>query len=277
MADRITSYTHAGLTFEVADQGPLDGEVIVLLHGFPQLNTMWDGVAPLLHAAGYRTIAPNQRGYSPGARPRGRKPYRITELVKDIAVLVAQIGGPVHLVAHDWGAAAGWAAVSRQPELYKSYVAVSVPHLGAFMKAMPRGQLLKSWYMGFFNIPGLPERILTSEHGRPLFQRLSGMGDALMERYWADFGTDRARLAGGLAWYRALALEDPRSTFEHAKVPSTLVWSTGDVALGRAGTDLCEQFVDADYRLEVFSGSHWIPDEKPEELARVILERASSV
>lgn len=276
MTDRITSYTREGLTFDVLDEGPLDGEVVVLLHGFPQLNSMWAKVTPGLHAAGYRTIAPNQRGYSPGARPKGRRPYRITELVNDVVALVEEIGQPVHLVAHDWGAAAGWAAVSREPQHFKSYVALSVPHVGAFLKSMLRGQVLKSWYMLAFNVPGLPERVLTSERAIPMFRRWAGMDDAMIARYRADFGADRSRLKGGLAWYRALALEDPRTAFEHAKVPSTLVWSTNDTFLGRKGTDLCAEFVDADYRLEVLDGTHWFPEEEPEALTRIILERVSA-
>ena len=276
MADRITSYQRNGLTFEVADEGPLDGEVIVLLHGFPQLNTMWRDVTPALHAAGYRTIAPNKRGYSPGARPRGRRAYRITELVADVVALCEEVGRPVHLVAHDWGAATGWAAVSRHPELFLTYVAVSVPHVGAFLEAMPKGQVLRSWYMGFFNLPWLPERVLTNRVTARRALGTVGLDGDLFEEYWRDCGSRPERLKGALALYRALAFEDPRSLVRKARVPSTLVWSDRDPALGRAGTDLCADYVEAPYRLEVISGaSHWIPQERPEELTRIILERVS--
>lgn len=277
MTERITSYQRSGLTFEVADEGPLDGEVVLLLHGFPQLNTMWREVTPALHAAGYRTIAPNKRGYSHTAMPRGRRAYRITELVGDVVALCGQIGRPVHLVAHDWGAAVGWVAVSRHPELFLSYVAVSVPHVGAFMSALPRGQLLRSWYMGFFNLPWLPERVLSNRAAAQRAFATVGLGGELFEDYWRDFGSDPQRLRGALAAYRGLVFEDPRSLFRKARVPSTLVWSDDDPALGRAGTRLCEDYVEAPYRLEVLPGaSHWIPQERPEELTRIVLERVSS-
>lgn len=276
MAGRITSYQRNGLTFEVADEGPLDGEVIVLLHGFPQLNTVWQGITPALHAAGYRTIAPNQRGYSPGARPKGRRPYRITELVGDIVTLADVVGTPVHLVAHDWGAAAAWVAVARHPERFRSYVAVSVPHPGSYLRAMPRGQFLRSWYMGVFNVPWLADRLLTHRRLAERALRAFDIPPEAFERFWRDFGEDRARLRGGLAWYRALTLEDPRGVSAPSRVPSTLVWSDGDSAISRASVDSCLDFVDAPYRLEIMRGSHWIPDEKPEELTRIILERVNS-
>jgi pimeloyl-ACP methyl ester carboxylesterase len=276
MTERISSYQHDGLTFDVLDEGPIDGEVVVLLHGFPQLNTMWAPVAAGLHAAGYRTLAPNQRGYSPGARPKGRRPYTITRLVDDVRALVDVIGVPVHLVGHDWGAAVSWATVSRHPERFRSHVAVSVPHIGAYFKALLGKQLFKSWYMGMFNVPGLADRLLTSRRPAERLFSAFGMQPAPFERYWRDFGTDHARLRGGLAWYRAMALENPRNAFVKARVPSTMVWSDGDSALDRSGIDHCAEYVDAPYRLEVLSGSHWIPDEQPDELTRIILERISA-
>lgn len=274
MTPRITSFSNDGLVFDVIDEGPIDGDVVVLLHGFPQLNTEWSAVAPLLHAQGYRTLAPNQRGYAAGARPRGRRAYRITRLVSDVAALVAVVGSPVHLVGHDWGAAVGWAAVSRQPELFRSWVAVSVPHPGAFLRSMPRGQALKSWYMVAFQLPGLPERLLTNDRFAPRFLGgYAGMTAAMLDEFATEF--DRDRLRGGLGWYRALLLEDPREMFRKARVPSTLVWGERDVALGRAGAELCAEYVDADFGLEVVPGGHWLPEELPDVVASAILDRVS--
>ncbi len=84
---RITSYTRGALRFDVLDEGPLDGAPVVLLHGFPERSTCWRDVAPLLHAQGLRTFAPDQRGYSPGARPFGRWRYRIGALSDDVVAL----------------------------------------------------------------------------------------------------------------------------------------------------------------------------------------------
>src|SRR5690606_26265127 len=137
-----------GFTFDVIDGGPVDGDVIVLLHGFPQTATSWSKVAPLLHEAGYRSLAPHQRGYSPGARPSGRRAYSVDRLVADVAALVDTVGGPVHLVGHDWGAIVAWAVAVERPELLRTLTTVSVPHPMAFLRSMARStQLLHSYYM----------------------------------------------------------------------------------------------------------------------------------
>lgn len=275
-AGRITTYTHQGLTFEVLDEGPMDGEVVVLLHGFPQTNTSWAKVAPLLHARGFRTLSPNQRGYSPGARPQGRRRYVAGKLAGDVLALIEQVGGPVHLVGHDWGAAVAWAVAIQRPTALRSLTAVSVPHPGAFLAAMPKGQALHSWYMAMFNVPALPERLMAGPFG-DRFLRRAGMTAEMIATYHREV-VDTGALPGGLAWYRALPLANRKLFGMHAVVPTTYVWSDGDVALTRAGAELCGKYVDAPYELVVLEGvSHWIPDERPEELARVILDRIAAV
>ena len=125
---RLTSYARGPWRFDVRDEGPLDGAPVVLLHGFPQTSTSWDSVAPLLHAAGLRTLPPDQRGYSPGARPRWRHQYRTSELVADVVALIDAVSAPVHLVGHDWGAVVGWLVAGGHPGLVRSWTAVSVGH-----------------------------------------------------------------------------------------------------------------------------------------------------
>lgn len=274
--ERITSYSRDGLAFEVRDQGPLDGDVVVLLHGFPQLNSSWDLVVPLLHAQGLRTLAPNQRGYSPGARPHGRRPYRLPELVADVLTLADHSGGPVHLVGHDWGAAVAWATTMIAPEKVRTLTAVSVPHPGAFMTAMPRGQALDSWYMAAFNIPWVAERALASPRSGARLLRRGGMTPAMIATFHRDI-IDGGALRGGLGWYRAMALTPRALLRTHVQVPTTFVWSDGDAFVGRAAARLCERYVNGPYTFEVIEGaSHWLPDERPQELADAVLDRIAS-
>ncbi|WP_110206656.1 alpha/beta fold hydrolase [Nocardioides daejeonensis] len=276
MTDRIDSFTRAGLTFGVIDAGPVDGAPVVLLHGFPQRATSWSKVSEHLHAAGMRTYAPDQRGYSPGARPRGRRPYRVEELRDDIVALVERIGSPVHLVGHDWGSVVAWAVAAERPDLVSSLTAVSVPHPGAFLASMVRStQALKSWYMLLFNVPKVVE---TAAVRRPALMegalRRAGMTREMVATFREEIVADGA-LRGGLGWYRALPLSDLRTGSRKVKVPTTLVWSTGDIALGRKGAELTERYVTGPYRLEVLEGvSHWIPDEEPARLAQAIIARA---
>lgn len=273
---RLTSYTRDGLVFDVRDEGPEDGDVVVLLHGFPQRASSWDRVVPRLHAAGLRTLAPDQRGYSPGARPRRRRDYRSAELEADVVALLNLLDGPVHLVGHDWGAVVGWLVAAHRPELLRSWTAVSVPHPAAMLRSFVTStQLLRSWYMGLFQVPLLPERLLSSRPAEASL-RAGGMSRELVARYRREIVEDGA-LSGGLAWYRGLPLSDPRTSLGPVRVPTTMVWSDGDVALSRAGAELTERHVRAPYELVVLEGvSHWVPEEAPDALADAVLARAAA-
>lgn len=273
---RLTSYTRDGLVFDVRDEGPQDGDVVVLLHGFPQRASSWDRVVPRLHAAGLRTLAPDQRGYSPGARPRRRRDYRSAELEADVVALLNLLDGPVHLVGHDWGAVVGWLVAAHRPELLRSWTAVSVPHPAAMLRSFVTStQLLRSWYMGLFQVPLLPERLLSSRPAEASL-RAGGMSRELVARYRREIVEDGA-LPGGLAWYRGLPLSHPRTSLGPVRVPTTMVWSDGDVALSRAGAELTERHVRAPYELVVLEGvSHWVPEEAPDALADAVLARAAA-
>ena len=172
----MDSFTRDGLHFGVTEYGPADGTLVLLLHGFPQTSASWGPVARRLAAAGYRVLAPDQRGYSPGARPSGRRPYRVEELAADVVALAdAAGGGPVHVVGHDWGAIVAWALAALHPERVTTVTGVSVPHPAAFFRAMTRSrQALLSWYTYAFQVPGLAERYLARPG--PLARRCSASG-----------------------------------------------------------------------------------------------------
>ena len=276
---RITSYQRNGLTFDVLDDGPLEGTPAVLLHGFPERSTCWRDVAPLLHAEGVRTYAPDQRGYSPRARPFGRWNYRIGALGDDAIALIEEIGQPVDLVGHDWGAIVGWSVAARRPDLVRSWTAVSVPHPMAFLKAVATSsQGLKSWYMLLFQIPLLVD--LVGRFAPQVFLsslKQIGMTSAEVARCRHEI-LEYGALPGGLAWYRALPLMGSAARGTDVTVPTTLVWSDEDAALGRRGTELTPPHVTGPYEFVELSGvSHWIPTQAAEALARAILERRASV
>jgi len=151
-----------GLVFDALVAGPPAGELVVLLHGFPQTAACWARVAEALAAAGYRVLAPDQRGYSPGARPAAVRAYRMPELVGDVLALAEAAGAArFHLVGHDWGGAVAWALAGRHPERVATLTSVSTPHPRAFAAALlTGGQLLRSAYIGFFAIPRLSELVL---------------------------------------------------------------------------------------------------------------------
>ncbi|BDD84190.1 alpha/beta hydrolase [Tsukamurella pulmonis] len=279
MTERITEFTRSGLTFPVVDSGPIDGEVVVLLHGFPQTPTSWAATTEHLHAQGYRTVVPWQRGYARTASPARRWQYRSSELAADIAALLERTG-PAHLVGHDWGSSTAWLTAATYPHLVRTLTAVSVPHPLAFLRAFLRSdQALKSYYMYLFQVPAVPEFLARRFPGRfEAFLRASGMPDEAI-RTVVDEVLEPGLLGGGLNYYRGMpftAVKPGEGT--RVSRPVTYVWSTEDVALTRAGAELAGEYVDGPYRFVVLEGvSHWIPDERPAELAQLITETAAQV
>ena len=263
-------FTRDGLVFEVADGGPADARVAaLLLHGFPQDATAWAGVVPALHAAGLRTLAPHQRGYSPGARPGGRRAYRLEELAADaIALLDAAGVERAHVVGHDWGAGVAWALAAWHHERVASLVALSTPHPAAFTRAMLGSQAFRSWYMLAFQLPVLPERAVAGRIGD--FYRSTDLPEEHVERYAGRFSRP-GELNGPLNWYRALPFG--RRGVGRIRVPTTYVWGRRDPALGRAAAERTAENVVGDYRFVELDAGHWLPETHPETVAREILQR----
>lgn len=269
----MQTFHRGALTFDVRDAGPADGDVAILLHGFPQHSTSWDLVAPLLHERGLRTLCPDQRGYSPGARPQGRRAYALDELVEDVVALADASGAPaVHLVGHDWGAAVAWGVAAAHPEKVRTLSALSVPHPRAFLRAMTRSpQLLRSWYMLAFQLPGLPERAM---HGARLVQQLvsTGLPAAAAERD-AAFLASPGALTAAINWYRAIPFGNPRAEAT-VRVPTLYVWGDGDRFLTRAAAEGCGRYVEAPYRFEILRGAdHWTPEKNADEVAALLAEQ----
>ena len=224
---------------------------------------------PALHAAGLRTLAPHQRGYSPGARPGGRRAYRLEELAADaIALLDAAGVERAHVVGHDWGAGVAWALAAWHHERVASLVALSTPHPAAFTRAMLGSQAFRSWYMLAFQLPGLPERAVAGRIGD--FYRSTDLPEEHVERYAGRFSRP-GELNGPLNWYRALPFG--RRGVGRIRVPTTYVWGRRDPALGRAAAERTAENVVGDYRFVELDAGHWLPETHPETVAREILQR----
>jgi pimeloyl-ACP methyl ester carboxylesterase len=262
------------LNFDVRTGGPEDGPPVLLLHGFPQHGGMWDAVVPALHAAGLRTYAPDQRGYSPGARPSDVDTYRMGEFALDAVAMLDALGiGQVHVVGHDWGSVVGWHLAVDHAERVATLTAVSVPHPVAVDEALAADddQRRRSAYIRLFRIEGKAEQVLLEDGARRLRGLFagSGLGPQRLEAYVAPL-LEPGALTGALNWYRRLE----RSRLGPARRPVTFVWGDGDLAVGRTAALGCADHVVADYRFVPLEGvSHWIADEVPEILASEILAR----
>ncbi|MED5814580.1 alpha/beta fold hydrolase [Mycolicibacterium sp. 050232] len=281
----MDQYRRGEFVFDVIDDGPADGPVVVLLHGFPQQNSSWTPIISLLTAAGYRCLAPNQRGYSPGARPPRRRDYRASELVKDTLALIDASGAErVHLVGHDWGAAVAWGVAEHAPERLASLSALSVPHPRAFLRSMLTSrQGLASWYMYVNQLPWLAERFMLGRDGKgkAIARSLihSGLPPEAAERD-ARAMTEAGAFTAALNWYRAMPMNRlPRTrsgggTARKITVPTLYVWSDRDIAITAKPAHDTAKYVSGPYRFETLRGaSHWLPEEKPAEVAELLLQR----
>ncbi|MEG3633977.1 alpha/beta fold hydrolase [Micromonospora palythoicola] len=267
-----------GLRFDVAVGGPEQGDPVLLLHGFPQHSGEWDGVLPALHAAGLRSYALDQRGYSPQARPAEVEAYRLGELVADAVAVLDALGVPAaHVVGHDWGAVVAWALAATHPDRVRTLTAVSVPHPAAMAYALANDpqQKARSAYMLLFRQPGVAEKTLLSLGALGLRRLLRGVGDAERVAAYADPMREPGVLTAALNWYRAMSKADLAATGP-VSVPTTFVWSDGDVAIGRVAAQACAAHVTGEFRFVDLAGvTHWIPDEAPAPLAEAILARVA--
>ncbi|WP_370891074.1 alpha/beta fold hydrolase [Janibacter sp. GXQ6167] len=297
-------YSHDGLTFDLDDSGPEDGPPVVLLHGWPQDRTAWRPIAERLNAAGLRTLAPDLRGYSPGARPPHWTDYEIGELVDDVIALLDAAGiERVHLVGHDWGGALAWTFASRHPERIATLTVLSTPHPAAMMWAMKHAdQKKRSAYMLFFAIPILPAFVMRWLIG-PMLRRTG------MPRDLASYYTRQMRRPGvlttSLTWYRASItlglqgaltswwrrLRGTSNTPARGKgetptpvLPTTYLWGRDDVAFSpqaaqRTETILARRAEQAGINpaevltvIELDEG-HWLPELEAAACAEAIIAR----
>jgi pimeloyl-ACP methyl ester carboxylesterase len=277
---RIDRVERDGLVLDVHDEGPPDGPVALLLHGWPADSSCWSAVTPLLVADGLRVVALDQRTVAPGARPAGRRPYRIPELVDDVLALLDELGpAEVHLVGHDWGGAVAWSLAAHHPDRLASLTVLSTPHPRAMARSLVTSpQLLRSGYIGLFQLPLVPEALLLARGGAVLRTTLrrSGLGAEHAEAYVRRLREPGA-LRASLGWYRALPLAGRSGDVGPIEVPTTYVWSTGDTALDRRAAEATADHVTGPYRFVVVEdASHWLPEEHADRVAALIAERATT-
>jgi pimeloyl-ACP methyl ester carboxylesterase len=273
-----------GISLRCAVAGPDDGPLVLLLHGFPECWWTWRRLFEPLSAAGYRVVAPDQRGYGASDKPQRVAPYSKDELAKDVIGLIDAFGrDKASVVAHDWGAIVGWWLADQHPERLERVVLMNVPHPTVFSAHLksPK-QLLKSSYAFFFQLPWLPELILRAGQFRffrrnlPRSAKPGAYTDLDLERYVESWSPPGA-LTGMLNWYRA-AGRVPTAPLRHEKipVPLLLIWGANDPALSldmaRPSIDHCQQG-----RLEIVGdAAHFVQHDAPDRVEAWVLEHLGS-
>jgi pimeloyl-ACP methyl ester carboxylesterase len=273
-----------GFTFTARAAGPHDGRPVLLLHGFPQSSWSWRSQLVRLASAGYRAVAPDQRGYSAGARPLPVADYTVPHLVADVLSLADTLEMPrFDLVGHDWGGMVAWVTAARHADRVRSLTVVSTPHPEALRAALlgdDPEQADRSSYIALFQRPEEPERLLLGEDrsGSGLRQMFASSGlDPSQTDEYVSVMVQPGALTAALNWYRAMSGADVEG-LPPVIVPTRYIWSTGDPALGRVAAEATAEWVAGRYRFDVLDGvSHWVPEEAPDELNRLLLEHLASV
>jgi len=264
-----------GLRFHVAEAGA--GERLALcLHGFPECWYSWRHQMPLLARQGYRVWAPDLRGYGESERPLAISDYALETLMDDVAGLIDASGArETMLVAHDWGGIVGWCFAMRKLRPLQRLVCMNIPHPGAALEAAGLRQRLRSWYVLFFQLPWLPERLLAAGGGRRVAEMLrrssrvpGAFDDADLEVYRRNAAAPGAARAM-IHYYRAFVRgggfhRQIAQGFPPIETPTLLLWGTEDIALGTELTRETARFVP-NLTLRFLPGiGHWVQQEAPE-------------
>jgi pimeloyl-ACP methyl ester carboxylesterase len=272
-----------GLTFDALTAGEPGAPLVLLLHGFAESMHCWRAQAAALAAAGFRAVAPSQRGYSPGARPdtSDSANYHIDRLMDDAMAISAASGYAdrrFHLVGHDWGGSIAWALADRIPERLASLTVLSRPHPNAFNRALQMQdgeQAHRSRHHKVFLEPGAAD-LLLADDARQLRDRLSAAGvpTAAIAEHLSVLG-NKAAMEAALTWYRARgAIRTPLGPI---RVPTLYIWGDADDTVGRTAAEGTGDFVAALYRFEVLAGvGHFAADQAPDRVNELLLQHLAS-
>lgn len=273
MTVTVTEIKANGLTFRARRAGAAapEAEPVMLLHGFPSTSYMWLPLLERLGDEGFAGVAPDQRGYSPGARPLGAEQYDYRLLVADVIAIADAAGfDRFHLVAHDHGAGVGWTAVGLHPDRIASYTALSVPHIDAFRDAIAHDpdQRERSIYIDRFQQDSAEQDMLPR-----LLERWRDAGPEVAAEYEPIFSTPGA-LTAALNWYRASLRydgSDPGLAVGPISVPTLLIWGNRDPAIGRHANEETPRYMRGPFRFVELDAGHRLLEEQPERVVTEVL------
>jgi pimeloyl-ACP methyl ester carboxylesterase len=269
----------SGLRMGYVEAGPAEGEPVILLHGFPEFHYSWRFQLPVLAAAGYRAIAPDQRGYN---RTDKTPPYDLGTLTFDVAQLQDALGiASSHIVGHDWGGAVLWAFASRYPGRVRRVVGLNAPHVNAYLDTVRRNpvQIARSQYITFFQLRGTAERAL--ERGNYGFLdamarqvRNGHMTPADVARY-KDAAAQPGALTAMLEWYRTIAREVTVNRFRMRQMyvtrPALSVWGEQDPALVQGVNEAARKYVRDFTTIYLPKAGHWVQMDEPEVVNQLLV------
>jgi pimeloyl-ACP methyl ester carboxylesterase len=257
-----------------AQSGPPGGPPVVLLHGFPEFSYGWRYQLPALAAAGMRAIAPDLRGYGRSPKPPAVRDYGISLLASDVVDLIRrECGGCAHVVGHDWGGIVAWWLAMHHPEAVDRLVILNAPHPAAYLRELRRtpSQVLRSWYVLFFQLPWLPEWSIRAFDFAMLRWLFRGKDAA---RYVEAF-TDRRSLTAAINYYRAAFRAGPGAMVRGVRpvrAPTLVIWGGRDRYLVPQLADRLEQWVPNVRVVRLPRASHWVQHDEPGRVNQLLID-----
>lgn len=251
-----------------------DGELVIFLHGFPESSIIWEETMSKVAALGYRCLAPDQRGYSDGARPDGYENYSLRKLSADVIGFADVMGcsGKFHLVGHDLGAAVGWSVVTLYPQRIQTWTAMSVPHWDAYKWALENDpvQKQKGAYVSKFMEPKVPESLIAANDYAVLRHLWEGFDQETLEDYMRIFSQPEARTAV-INWYRGIMQVEEQIPYKDVETPTAFIWGNEDLALARAGVEKSHTYMKGYYDFHELNAGHWLTQFNEPEVSEIIL------
>jgi pimeloyl-ACP methyl ester carboxylesterase len=269
--------TAAG-TFDAVAAGPLDGRKVLLLHGVPQCGIEWRHQLRALAADGYRAIAPNQRGYSPGVRPKRVEDYTLDHAVDDVTAIADQLGWRrFDLVGHDWGGMVGWIAAARNPLRVRTLTSISAPHPAAFADALRNdpAQQASATVLDYLRQPEVPEREMLANNSARLREGWPAVIPRQRVEQYVRQLSEPGALTAALNWYRANTFDS--GTYAPVTIPTMYLWGTEDDTVGPEAAQNTSDWATGAYRFEVMNGiGHFVPEEAAERTSALLLEHLAA-
>jgi len=258
------------LTFPAIAAGPADGELVLLLHGFPQTSRAWASVIEALGALGWRAVAPDLRGFVGSALPETASQYTQALIRADIFAMADQLGADrFHLVGHDLGGIVAWDVSCRCPDRIASLTVASTPHLAAFAAALESGQELRPPFE-LFRQPGIAEQVMLSDNAAALRAAYTGLDPAVIDGYVSHFQSPGI-LTGALNHFRAFDYAD-WLTLPNAAIPTLFVWGSDDPYLAEPTAYATRAHVTGRYKEVRLDGiGHWVPELAPEHVTELLV------
>ena len=262
--------TTNGVNLHYVTQG--SGPLMLMLHGFPEFWYSWRHQIPEF-ASDFKVVAPDLRGYNDSDKPASQSAYVMNELVRDVEGIIRGLGyEKCVLVAHDWGAGIAWSFASKYPQMLEKLIIMNCPHPAKFSEGFRTPQqLLRSWYMFFFQLPVIPELFLQSKDYQFIENAFKGMAinkSAFSKEdidAYKNAAAKRGALTAMINYYRNI-LGSPMFNQNSSilEVPTLMIWGEEDTALGKELTYGTESYVE-DFQIRYISNcSHWVQQEQPE-------------